>query len=314
MDIRQIQYFLRVYEERSFSRAAERSNVVQPALSMQIRRLEEELGTTLFSRTPKGIEPTATGHRLYELCVPILRSLAEARQEIIDAAAGRRVSGTLHVGSPPSVNRGIFGNVLSRYAERYPDVEVTVTEAYSNALTAMVQAGVIDLALGARPGENTSIEGRKVLEDRLLLVSGSPLKGPTLTPCRLADLADLNLVLPSQHNLLGTTILGHMKSGNISPGRIMKVDGVVATLELARRPHWASIFPMIAMTREIEEGGFHLYPIVDPIMTFDLYFVTDHRRPPSLAARVFIEIVEEELAAVSRLRERLFSETSHHSS
>jgi DNA-binding transcriptional LysR family regulator len=308
MDIRQIQYFIRVYEERNFSKAAEKANVVQPALSMQIRRLEEELSTTLFDRSSRGIEPTATGRRLYELCVPIVRNLSQARQEIIELAQGNGISGAIRVGTPPSVNRGVLAQVLALYAERFPNVEVNVTEAYSNTLTAMVQDGQLDFALGGRPQEGSGLDHRAAFEDRLLLVAGSPVNGETLTPCRLTQMQQLKLILPSRQNLLGTTIFDYIASGEIVPHRVIKIDGVVATLELARNSDWAAIFPVVAMAKDVARSGLYLYPIIAPTMRFGLHLVHDPRRPLSAANRAFIEILEAELHSVDALRARLFVE------
>jgi len=72
LDLRQIQYFVCLHEERSVTRAARQLNVVQPALSMQINRLERRLGLTLFDRTARGMIPTAAGEAMYRLYVPIL--------------------------------------------------------------------------------------------------------------------------------------------------------------------------------------------------------------------------------------------------
>jgi LysR family transcriptional regulator, nitrogen assimilation regulatory protein len=75
MDLRQISYFVALFEEGSVTRAARRVNVVQPALSMQIAKLELELEQKLFERLPKKMEPTAATRMLYRLAQPILRDL-----------------------------------------------------------------------------------------------------------------------------------------------------------------------------------------------------------------------------------------------
>ncbi|MFD1198058.1 LysR family transcriptional regulator [Brucella gallinifaecis] len=310
MDIRQIQYFIRVYEERSFSRAAERANVVQPALSMQIRRLEEELKTSLFDRTPKGIEPTISGDRLYQLCLPIVHGIADARREIMELGNGTRVAGSLRVGMPPSVNRGILGQVLSEYADSYPNVDVTVTEAYSDGLTALVQQGALDLALGAAPNVNTGLSHRIALRDTLMLVSKHPVNGEPLSPCRLRDLRDFKLIVPPRQTFLGATIYTYIASGELKPSRTMEIEGVTATLELARASEWVTIFPYISMRRDIRENGFHVYPIIDPPMNFNLYFVFDPSRPLTAASRAFSEMLEAALQQVDCDRNALLGERS----
>jgi len=98
MDLRQISYFVALFEEGSVTRAARRVNVVQPALSMQIAKLERELEQKLFERLPKTMAPTAAGRTLYRLAQPILRDLAQARahmKQLCSTISGRVTIGVL---------------------------------------------------------------------------------------------------------------------------------------------------------------------------------------------------------------------------
>ena len=81
MDLRQIQYFVALYEERSITKAARRLNVVQPALSMQISRLEKTFKTRLFERTSRGVIPTDVGREFYGLCQKIIGNVHEGQPD-----------------------------------------------------------------------------------------------------------------------------------------------------------------------------------------------------------------------------------------
>src|SRR5438105_782863 len=151
MDLKQITYFMWVYEEGSFTKAALKAHVVQPALSMQIRRLEEEFGVKLFERHPRGVEPTPAGRKLYDRCVPIANNLILAEQELADAGNIDRLSGEIRVGLPGSFNRGLLQSVLLPFMDRYPQVNVAISEAYTGTLVEWVREGQVDFALGARP-------------------------------------------------------------------------------------------------------------------------------------------------------------------
>ena len=98
LHLRQIQYFVCLHEERSVTRAARQLNVVQPALSMQINRLEKRLGLTLFDRTAHGMIPTAAGEAMYRLYVPILLDLKNANQRVMELSG--KVLGKIAVGIP----------------------------------------------------------------------------------------------------------------------------------------------------------------------------------------------------------------------
>jgi DNA-binding transcriptional LysR family regulator len=301
MDLRQIQYFLRAYEERSFTKAAEKANVVQPALSMQINRLETELSTPLFIRTRKGLEPTPAGHRLYERCIPIARGVAAARQDILDFAAGSRISQSFRVGMPPSVARGAAGTFLAQYLENNPDVSLSITEAYSADLTNLVKDGELDIALGAIPPPDSGLAAWPAFKDSLVLVSGQPINGKSLTPCKLTKVENLKLMVPAKSHLLNTLTLDFLAASHIQPARVLVVQGYVSTFELAKNSDWAGIFPATSMVREIDAPmGLYVYPVIQPALSYDLYFVHDPRHALTEAMRKFVSALEQHLRNLSK--------------
>lgn len=301
MDLRQIQYFLRAYEERSFTKAAEKSHVVQPALSMQISRLESELSTPLFKRTTKGLEPTAAGHRLYERCIPIARGVAAAKQDILDFAAGSRLSQSFRVGMPPAIARGSAGTFLAKYLEDNPGISLTLTEAYSADLTNMVKEGELDIALGAIPAADSGLSAWPAFQDSLVLVSGSPINGKSLTPCKLTKIKNLKLIVPAKSHLLNTLTLDFIAATGVQAAQVLVIQGYVATFELAKNSDWAGIFPATAMVSEIGAAqGLYIYPVVQPALSYDLYFVHDPRHALTDAMRRFLSALEQHLRNLSK--------------
>jgi DNA-binding transcriptional LysR family regulator len=298
MDVRVIHYFISVYEERSFTKAAERMHVVQSALSMQIRNLEEELRTPLFERAQRGLVPTIAGRRFYELCVPIARGISAAKQEIIDLTEGTLVTGSLRIGLTSSMCKNVLGNVLGEFHALYPNVDLTVTEAYARNITELVQGGTLDVGLGAMPLENGSLSCQLGFTDEYVLVSGQPINGPTLTPCDLAAMDDLTLVIPSERHLLGSTMVNHIASGRIKPRAVVKIDGTVATLESVRHSGWGAICLMNSVADRLDDPGTFIYPIGNPRMQFDLYLLHDLRSPLTRAGRTFIDMFSARLKEV----------------
>ena len=298
MDIRIINYFISVYEERSFTKAAEKVHVVQSALSMQIRNLEDELGASLFERNARGVEPTVAGRRFYELCVPIARDITTAKQEIVDLVHGKRISGSLRIGLPSSICKGILGSVLAEFCEEYPFVDLTVMESYHRILTEHVQAGVLDVALAAMPAEHHGLAFHPSFQDTCVLVSGRPINGDPFTPCDLSLKKDLDLIIPSERHLLGQAMNNYIATGQISPRRLMRIDGTIAVMESVLNSDWGSVCPMSAVINDVDSGRFFIYPVVNPDIKFDLHLVHDQRRPLTLAARCFVDILEKKLADV----------------
>ncbi|NYT82398.1 LysR family transcriptional regulator [Alcaligenaceae bacterium] len=302
LDVRVINYFISVYEEGSFTKAAERMHVVQSTLSMQIRTLEDEFDALMFERTSKGLIPTIAGRRLYELCVPIARDLALARQEIRDLTQGDSIAGTLRIGLTSAMCRNVLGAVIEQFYQRYPKIDLMMMEGYARDVTERVQDGSLDVGLGALPLEESSLSCRLGFTDDYVLVSGRPINGPSFTPCNLFEMMDLKLIIPSERHLLGATMKAHLASGRLKPRGLMKVDGTGATLEVIRDSDWGAICLMNSVSERIECPHTFIYPIQKPTLQFDLYLLHNLGSPLDLAARAFIDLFETQLREVQTLR------------
>src|SRR5882757_10471255 len=232
MDLRQIMYFLRVYEERNFTRAADRTNVVQPALSRQIAALEQEIGAPLFDRGSRGVTPTAIGSRFYELVLPLIGGIADAKQEIVELARTGLTTGTLSCGFPPTFSRAVLGTVITQFVDRYPDVELSISEGFSGVLTSQVRAGELDFALGLIPADMGGLVTEFEIDEDVALVSSRPVAGPAFTPCRLDKIAGLQLVIPSPQNIIGRQLQACISEGVIRPARVMVMDAFNASYNL----------------------------------------------------------------------------------
>ena len=129
MEIRQLQYFTAIVREGSFSRAARRLHVGQPALSKQIRALERELGVDLLVRLPAGVRPTLAGARLAEMSQKFLDYADEMASAVRATTAS--VTGTITLGLSPSLVPVLAEHLQRRLAEELPQVRITIVEALS---------------------------------------------------------------------------------------------------------------------------------------------------------------------------------------
>jgi DNA-binding transcriptional LysR family regulator len=149
MELRQLAYVVAVAEEGSFTRAAAREHVAQPGVSAQVRRLERELGQSLFDRGPGPVTPTAAGEAVLPLARAALAAAAGVRLAV-DEVAGL-IRGRVAIGVVPSVS-GWLSDALAAFHAAHPGVEVTLAEDTSDALLAGVRAGALDLALAGVAG------------------------------------------------------------------------------------------------------------------------------------------------------------------
>jgi DNA-binding transcriptional LysR family regulator len=144
MDLNQLRYLVALAEERHFTRAAEREHIAQPALSQQIRRLENELGLALVERTTRRVSITEAGELLVARARRILaetKAAAEEMHALSGVKAGRVTVGALHTMGPVDVSLA-----LAVFHQRHPGVDLTVRENSSEELAEMIRVDEIDLA------------------------------------------------------------------------------------------------------------------------------------------------------------------------
>lgn len=144
MEIRQLRYLVALAEERHFTRAAAREHIAQPALSQQIRRLEDEAGVALVERTTRHVALTGAGELLVARARRILAELDAARGEL-EALRGVR-TGHLTIGVTHTMGPVDVSLLLALFRQRHPAVELTVREETSDDLAQMVRVDAIDLA------------------------------------------------------------------------------------------------------------------------------------------------------------------------
>jgi LysR family transcriptional activator of glutamate synthase operon len=145
MELRQLRYLVALADERSFTRAAGRMHVAQPALSQQIRRLEDELGLPLVDRTTRRVALTEAGEALTERARRVVAELEAARAELGEMAGIR--SGRVTIGAMQTLGPFDLPRLLATFHARYPQVELTVREEASDTLAEMVRTDAVDLAL-----------------------------------------------------------------------------------------------------------------------------------------------------------------------
>ena len=214
MDLRQIAYFVALFEEGSVTRAAQRVHVVQPALSMQMAKLEAELAQKLFERTPKSMEPTAAARTLYRLVQPILRDLATAREKM--ARLSNTISGRVTMGVLSSLASSIVPDVLARFATAYPEVEVSMADGYTSNFIEWVSAGTLDLAIINKPRRKLGPVTHHLLDEEMVVVAGHDTALPVPVPVAMRDLAQLNLILPSKRHGLRIELDRHLEAEEIT--------------------------------------------------------------------------------------------------
>ncbi|HYM04690.1 MAG TPA: LysR family transcriptional regulator [Stellaceae bacterium] len=293
MDLRQIEYFVSLYEDGNVTRAARRLNVVQPALSMQIAKLETEFGQKLFERTSQGMVPTAAGRTMYRLFLPVLRELAHARQQM--TSFGGQISGRVSVGLLTSVTHSVLSDSLARFAADYPEVEVSVAEGYTTTFVDWVTSGQLDMAVINLPRRTVGLTVEEILEEELVLVTGSGTTIPVASPVSFADLPRLKLVIPSKRHGLRGIIDSHAEAEGVDLAPRLEIDAIHSIADLVRKSDWVTVLPAIGVFRGLADGSLRAHRIVAPRIVRKLALIHHPRRALTPAARKLAEVMAVDL-------------------
>lgn len=145
MDIRALRYSLAIARFGSFTRAAESLHVAQPALSVAIKKLEAELGVTLFVRKAHRVEPTAEGRILLARAERVFNEMDAAVSEIADAVELR--TGVIRLGMPPMFGLEFFPGVIRQFHAAHPNISISVVEGSADEVGGLLDSGAIDIAM-----------------------------------------------------------------------------------------------------------------------------------------------------------------------
>jgi len=300
--IRQLQYFVAVFEEASFSKAATREHCSQPALSAQIRNLEAILGRSLFERSVSGVTPTAAGQRFYGHSVAILRSVSAAKLEMAEGSG--QVAGKVKMGLIPTVVRGLLPAFLPQLVESHPMIEITLIQGFSDPLARAVLEQEIDFAVVLEPPKHEGIEIKRLADDTMVLTSNPALGLVSGAPVRLRELPPLNLVVPSPNHILRHNIERRIWTKEIPLARLLEMDTVHGMIDFIACAPWATILPLTAVFCDVGSERIRINPISEPHLEANLYLIHLTRQPLSRACQVVIEELGRQ-ARVQRFRHDL---------
>ncbi|TGE27597.1 hydrogen peroxide-inducible genes activator [Hymenobacter metallicola] len=175
MTVQQLEYLVALDTHRQFVLAAEKCFVTQPTLSMQLQKLEEELGVLLFDRTSKGVRPTAVGAKVVQQARQVLREVQQL-QEVVQLEKGDLV-GELRLGVIPTLAPYLVPLFLVEVAERYPGLHLHVEELQSAQIMERLKGHTLDVGLLVTPLDDRALREIPVLEEPFLgyVAEGHPL-------------------------------------------------------------------------------------------------------------------------------------------
>lgn len=288
MEFRQIQYFICLYEEGSVTRAAQRLHIVQSALSMQMAKLEDEVGQRLFVRSPQGMQPTDEGRRLYRLFLPVVTDFQRAREQVVDPSG--ELTGQVRVGMIATIAQGVLVDALMEFSAAHPKVELSMIDGFSGTLIDGVAAGRLDAAVINKPRRPVTLKTETIAEEDLVLVTG-PAHSAVPASLKFSELAKYKLVFPTRQHGLRAIIESFAQAEDVELNPGVEIDSISAILKLVRESDFCTLLPHIAVRGPLERAELKGHRFVSPRLRRQVVTVTDPRRPLSPAVSVFLSVL-----------------------
>lgn len=289
MDVRQLRYFVEVVQAKSFTKAAERVRVAQPALGFQVRKLEDELGSALLVRHSRGVKTTEAGDALLKHAHAILRQIELAKQEVIDLAGPPR--GPLALGVTPTASALLATRIVQQCGETFPGIALNLVEGLSEDVMQWLDEGRIDLGFTYNPTAVKGIESKPLLIEDLFYIS--PTEDDIgAEKMALAKLRNRPLILPSRPH--GTRIL--VERAAEQQGIVIQVscevDSVATVRELVEAGIGATILPLGAVQDAVRSGRLYAVRIARPRISRTLHLAWSSRSAQTNAALVVCDIID----------------------
>ncbi|MFM0337321.1 LysR family transcriptional regulator [Paraburkholderia fungorum] len=305
MDLRQIEYFVALFEDGSVTRAAKRLGIVQSALSMQIGRLEKELGQALFERGAHGMSPTPAGGRMYKLFVPILSDIAGARDELLHRES--EISGHVSLGLISSIAESVLAQAMMRFHERYPHVQVTISVGYSATLIDWVSSGQLDAAIINSPRNKLRLNTEPLLDEEMVLITSRRQNSPLPPGLELSRLQDFELVLPTRRHGLRNVLDEVTRQAGIVLTPKFEIDALNAIVELVATTRFAAVLPSVVVQRAVRDGRVDMCPVGTPPIARRVVRISPAERPLGAAVQVLIDTIVSQIRVGSAAPSESFS-------
>lgn len=291
---RHTHYFLAVAEHHGFTRAAAALHVSQPALSQQIRQLEETLGVQLFDRSGRTTRLTDAGEVYLRYAHSALQALEEGKRAIHDVEDLSR--GTLRVAVTPTFTAWFIGPLLAEFYARYPNVTLQLQEMSQDRIEEKLVNDELDVGIAFDEVHSADIDALPLLTENLALVVANHHPLSAQASVDLGVLNDEKLILLNAEFATREQIDRYCRQAGLRPQILMEVNSISAVLELVRRTGLSTLLPAPVAAQRHDLQAISLTP-----QLLERKAVLMQRKGAwrTAAARAFIAMAQEGAKAVS---------------
>ena len=259
--LRQLRYLSALARHRHFGRAAEDCAVTQPALSMQVRELEREIGAELVERRPGDIALTDTGLEVAARAEQILI----ATRDLVDFARHRAVlSGPLRLGIIPTLAPYILPRVLPKLQVAYPQLRLEVRETQTKMLLDELRRGALDAVMLALPAEDADVETLALFTDAFLLAVPAGEAVNARTGVNIEDVDQRRLILLEEGHCLRDQALAFCGTARRDAPASLGATSLATVMQMVANGYGVTLLPQIAADAELHDDRVRLLRFRDP--------------------------------------------------
>jgi DNA-binding transcriptional LysR family regulator len=291
VELHQLECFVLVLEEGGFKRATARLQVTQPALSYQIKQLEEELGVQLFHRRPGGITPTEAGRILLQHAHQVINAVQEAHHAVRELSDG--VTGEIRIGTINSVGTYFLPQVLWEIRAKHPMVRPKLLYRNSDELLEALLGNKLDVAMVADPHPDRRLRYETVVEESVSLVSSPSHPFFGRERVEPAELKGVRFVSLSTQTPTGALIRRYLDRLGVTVEPVVSTDNVETVKRMVEAGMGVAFLPDMVTSEDVacagEEPGRLARSAVDPPLTRRVVIATWRDSHHSRALDTFIE-------------------------
>jgi LysR family nitrogen assimilation transcriptional regulator len=307
LDLTDLRVVLTVAETASYTRAAQKLGITQPAISRRVTALEQSLHTRLFRREGRLFVPTEAGSAFCERAAEVIELMERLPASTVQSSSHPR--GSVALGLPPTTGEMLVSTLVPEYRKAYPDVFLRIEQGYVNDLFDMLMDKHIDVALLNGNFSPASVDMEPLFDHNLGIIypsawkKRSPLGGkPMPERLTLAQVAQLPLVVQSPNQSMRHLIDAAFRSAGLKPNVVMEVNSFILQKSVVH-PDIGCIFMSTAVLTVEDNERLAFAPIVDASLVYTMYVATRRVGQPTLATKLLVKMIKRHMEGVTR---RLF--------
>ncbi|MES2322104.1 MAG: LysR substrate-binding domain-containing protein [Pseudomonadota bacterium] len=292
MELRQLRYFVAIVDHGSLSRAALVLHVAQPALTQQLRQLEEELGAKLLHRSAQGVLSTDAGKVFYEHAQAILKQVSDARSAVTQSTT--RPSGSVTLGLPHSISGALALPLLKAARASYPEITLQLTEELSGNLAEQLKSGRINLAVLFDDGQLAPFSSTPMVDEELMFIcrTGSGF-GPAGASVALADALAATLILPAHQQGVRPAIESVARAAGLALAHVIEINSIAILRSALLADMGATILPVAPLLADVAAGTLQARPLHQPPVSRSVMLCASRNIPLTNAAAAVRALVLE---------------------